>query len=711
MSRKTIVGVSLLIIIALVYGYKYYISTKEDTYEPSPECEVAYNALKKEAKSYDIEETIRIMNSIDLVQSQSSDMASFLEYMAKQDYSRVAPDVLEQKRKLFPIMERLTALQREHAELNDIWKLMGVSTVNGVSAFAESVDPKSVSMSLVAGDPVGVIKMMTDGATSLTSNVYDEYLKQKEVKKALQKEIDEIREQYIAYLEDYSPIYYKYMKEWDALCLKKDKVYIDLYGGRPVYAYNLTQEILQESPANREAMLLSALSLVNIAANYNACPDSMDREQILSSMYNIEMNPQKPSINEFLVEAESKLDSYIEQYPGKSAPALLLKGLVYYNQGETGKALSFFDQAAIEYPKQAEELTDLLNAYKSRSYLNKSQEGKYLIRLYQSTMEGFGMFSPNLLKAKHYASIGEDEKCRDEIFNHFYRRGNQSVQDCLLTDMQYCENNMYSSFKQILIEQSFIDVSIEPTQNWALMSKDDEIKVTINNRSDIDLENVRIFLCIHYTDMYKDEYDVQKLPSINILKHGEVTEIGVLPLTCDGKKYNDITHFRAIAMTDDKICWIDNADYKYEKNIDRSIKKQNANLTLERNQFLEDFKIDENILKEKIMKAIQVYGSSVEKGAWNSVKNIFSEKKIRIKLPRILAVIDPVFSLKQDESGSPSLKPTNSYLSGNNIFVDFDYQPKENESVPLYIYSKFFNFKVDIEFTTKGASIKSISLN
>jgi hypothetical protein len=37
------------------------------------------------------------------------------------------------------------------------------------------------------------------------------------------------------------------------------------------------------------------------------------------------------------------------------------------------------------------------------------------------------MFSPNLLKAKYYAQQGDLEESKEEIFNHFYRRGNQGV--------------------------------------------------------------------------------------------------------------------------------------------------------------------------------------------------------------------------------------------------------------------------------------------
>ena len=410
-------------------------------------------------------------------------------------------------------------------------------------------------------------------------------------------------------------------------------------------------------------------------------------------------------------------------YPSRSAPALVLKGLLYRSMGEHGKAVSFFDQASMEYPRQAADLTDLLDIYRARTYLNKSAEGKYLLKLYRSTMEGFGIFSPNLLKARYYAQHGDTENSKEEIFNHFYRRGNQGVYDCLLSDMQFCEENMYSSFRQILMEQSFIDVSVEPTMNWTLADKDDEIKVTINNRSDIDLENVRIFLCLHYTDMYKDEYDVQKLPSVNIIKHNDKTEIGVVKLNYEDKKYSDITRIRAIAMTDDKICWIDNVDYKYMKASEavakaksKKAKSRAKGIASVKQQLLDDFNVNEGKLLSVIEKGMKVYAAVSDGNLWNDmkqdVKNLVTggDKKLRIELPRILSILDPVFSLHQVNDKDKAIRPSENYLSGSNIRLKFDYEPKQNESIPLYIYSDFANFKVTLAFEEGMPVVKKVEL-
>ena len=713
-----------------------------EEYTPSEEFEPAWEAMEVKAPEYDIEETVRAMNALEVAQCQSEDFMSYLEYVAKQDFTRVAPEVLEQKKKLFPILQRLYELQKQHKELDDVWMLMRSAT-SGASTFVTEVNPVGVLGSMLTGDAtLGTVSVGSSMEKAQTA-AFEEYEKQKELKRQLEREIETVRLSYIEYLEDYAPIYYKYMQEWDALCLKKDKAYIDLYGGNFIDAYNQTQEILKDYPTNREALLLKGLALIEMKTLSPTLPrngegDLADEKSLeaLSDSISLSTSPDGlPSpLGEarrgLLLEAESTLDNYINLYPSRSAPALVLKGLLYREQGEVSKAVSYFDQASMQYPRQAAALTDLLDSYKARTYLNKSAEGKYLLRLYRSTMEGFGIFSPNLLKAHYYAEHGDTEQSKKEIFDHFYRRSNQGVYDCLLSDMQYCEDNMYSSFRQILLEQSFLDVTVEPTMNWTLSDKDDEIKVTINNRSDIDLENVRIFLCLHYTDMYKDEYDVQKLPSVNIIKHNDKTEIGVVKLNYEDKKYNDITRIRAIAMTDDKICWIDNVDYKYMKaseaaarganaqlsTVNSQLSTVNSQLSTAKEQLLSDFNINDGKLLSLIEQGMKIYGTASDGNLWNDmkkdVKNLVTgkDRKLRIELPRILTLIDPVFSLHQLNDKDKAIRPSENYLSGSCIRLKFDYEPKQNETIPLYIYSDFANFKATIKFEDGKPVVKKVEL-
>lgn len=727
--NKVIIAICTVVILGVAgyFAWQYWGNSSQDNdaeFKPSEEFKPAYDALNsKHEPAYDIEETVRIMNSLEVAQSQSEDFTSYLEYVAKQDYSKVAPDVLEAKEKLLPVLQKMFDLKKQHDELDNIW-MLARSATSGAESFAESYNPVGTLATVCTGGTFDVINL-NNGLNSAQTAAFEQYKKDKELKESLNKQIEELRLEYIKYLEEYAPVYFKYMKEWNKLCLNKDKAYIDLYSGRMVDAYNSADKILASYPNNREALLLKALSLINIASNYeinsksssssitsqDADGEGSDSTQYISLYKELNIIAQQPNeINDLYIEADNIISQYMELYPERSAPALVLKGLLNHRIGKEQQAMSYFDQAAMEYPRQAKSLTDLLDSYRNRTYLNQSSEGKYLLRLYRATMEGYGMFSPNLLKAKYYAQQGDFDKSKEEIFNHFFRRGNQGIYDCLLSDMQYCEDNMYSSFKQLLMEQSFIDVSVEPTTAWTLTDNDDEIRVIINNRSDIDLENVRIFLCIHYTDMYKDEYDVQKLPAVNIIKHNDKTEIGTVKLNYEDKKYNDITRIRAIAMTDDKICWIDNVDYKYMKASDasRSGKKTNA-----REGYLNDFAINNQALQEAIQTGINIMTVVNDDDSWwGKIKRLWSsdDDKLSIELPRILTLIDPVFSLYEINDRDHAIRPDEDYLSGSSIRLKFDYEPKADDTIPLYIYSDFVNFKITIHFDGVKPEIKSVEI-
>lgn len=723
--KKTVITIIVFLIlgVAAFFIWKSCSNKEEaldlDNYTPSKEFKAAADALEQQPEpQYDIEETVRILNGLEVAQSQSEDFMSFLEYMAKQDYSRVPKDVLKAKERLLPILQKMYELQKEYDELDNLW-MLARSATSGATEFAEKSNPIGVMSAIFTGNPFDAVNINKNLAEAKTV-AFEQYEKDKKLKDSLKKQIEQLHMSYVDYLSEYAPVYFKYMKEWDRLCLDRDKAYLDIYSGRTVDAYNAIEKVLANYPTNREALLLKSLTLIQLAGNKpnnEKKPDDLTLPTPMSITKDVDSVGLKQA-DAKLIQADAILDNYMDLYPQRSAPALVLKGLIKLKEGNEAKAMSYFDQASVEYPRQAAALTDLLDSYKNRSYLNKSSEGKYLLKLYRSTMEGYGMFSPNLLKAKYYSQQGDLEKAKEEIFNHFYRRGNQGVYDCLLSDMQYCEENMYSIFKQLLMEQSFIDVSVEPTKNWLLSKNEDEVRVIINNRSDVDLENVRIFLCLHYTDMYKDEYDVVKCPSINIIKHHDKTEIGVVKLNYNDKTYNDITRIRAIAMTDDKICWIDDVEYKYihayEASKAKSNNKKKIGVNSRREEFLKDFNIDSNTITEAIAKGITVYSAikSDDKSFWDNVTNIWagSDDKLKIELPRMLSLIDPVFSLNQLKDKENAILPVENYLTGNNIRLKFDYKPKEGETIPLYIYSDYISLKVTIKFNKGKPEIKDISV-
>ena len=701
------------------------LSLDIDSYRPVDEFVDAYEAVSnrenlQSGKDYDLEKTVRVINALELAQVRSNSFDEFLDYMARQDFTGVAPDVLECKRKLFPVLEYTYKLRQQDEQLGDVWMLLR-SAARGGETLVENTSALSL-LRAAHGDIFALIGILNgEDADRSTSEAFAQYEKDKKLKSAIRQDLQKLRISYRQYLEDYTPICKKYMQEYDALCIEKDKAYLDLYAGRTDEAMTHTQNILRKYPDNAEAMLLQSMGHILLATT-ESC------NNVVSVSRNLE-NPDVPSLRDSVIpeapaplqghyaQANALLQRYTELYPGRTAPALVLEGLMQQQLGNEQAAMSRFHQASVEYPRQAAQLTDMLDAYNTRNYLNRTPEGQYLRRLYASTMEGYGLFSPNLLKAKHYADQGNLEKSREEIYNHFFRRGNQGIYDELLSDMQFCEENLYGAFKGLLLESSYVDVSVEPESEWLFWHSDDVLRVQINNRSDLDLENVRVFLCIHYTDMYKDEYDVVKVPrSMNVIPKHSVADLDTVVIRYPGKTAGDITRIRAIAMTDDRICWVDDVNYKQNRalNSARGGQQPVANSQqAQHEEYLRNYSLEPRKLQRTLKEGVTVLAPeedpTVEKSWWDSFLGWFSspDNNLKIELPRVLAMTDPVFSLNPiDAEGAVS--PKENYLSGTTIHLAFDYEPAYEEHLSLYIYSESATFKLDILY--KGAASRVLSV-
>ena len=748
------------------------LSLSLDNYKPVDEFVDAYEAISKQeglqqGRDYDLEKTVRVLNALELAQVRSESFDEFLDYMARQDYTGVAPDVLEAKRKLFPVLEYTYKLREQDEQLSDAWLLMRGAARGGETLVRNT--SASTLLRAALGDMFAVLGIVNgEDAERSTNEAFAQYEKDKKLKSQLRDDLQKLRASYRQYLEDYTPIYKKYMQEYDALCIEKDKAYLDLYAGRTDEALSHTSSILQQYPDNPEAMLLHAMALIisakgemvqgsrfkvqgslqSKAAEPSAkfkVPDSViptpvipdsalspqpsalfpdsvvpgEEKPLTINHEPLTLNPSPLTMNPSpLTVASALLARYATRYPSRTAPALVLEGLLLQQLGNEEGAMSRFHQASVEYPRQAAQLTDMLDSYNRRNYLTRTPEGQYLRRLYASTMEGYGLFSPNLLKAKYYADQGKMDQSREEIYNHFFRRGNQGIYDELLSDMQFCEEHLYGAFKGLLLESSYVDVSIEPESEWLFWDSDDVMRVTINNRSDLDLENVRVFLCIHYTDMYKDEYDVIKVPhTANIIAKHTTADLDTVVLRYPGKTYKDITRIRAIAMTDDRICWVDDVHYKEASALaflrgerrDRSQQQEQA-----REEYLRNYSLVPSKLQNTLREGTTVVTDddpNADPSWWETFTGWFKSKDhtLRIQLPRVVAMTDPVFSLHSLDSDD-ALKPVENYLSGTAIHLHFDYEPANEEVLPLYIYSDAATFRIDILYKGKESEVMNVEI-
>ena len=650
---------------------------------------------------YDIEETVRILNGLELAQTQSEDFYSFLEYMARQDYSMVPKEVIEAKMELLPIMQEMFILEKENLELSGLTAIFSslgtgiyelakerslAETASGVISAAGTITTplatghKGKSLSDALNQILNV-----ESFTGAKEAAFDRYEQQQQLKAENKRRIAELKAEYIAYLNNFTPIYMKYINEWERLSVDKDKAYLAAYSGRYVDCYETTRQILEKYPANREAMLLKALACINMAKTAAAAAPGDSNIPVIGSRMD---NEQK---YRFIVDAQKTLENYIDLYPGKAAPAMVMLGELELLNGNNERALSYFDQAAIEYPKQAAELKDMLNSYYMRSYLNATPEGAYLMRLYSSTMEGYGWFSPNFHKALYWESLGDDTKAANEIYNHFFRRNNQGIYDCLLTDMEFCETNLYKIFKLQFMESSAMNVSV--TEDTHVFGKNG-IKITLSNNSDLNLENVRLFVCLHLKDMYTSEYEVFPCETINLFAPKATQS-----WTTDEYQVEDIVRVRAIMMTDDRVCWVDDVNFKQTTAM-RNYYQMQGKTTRSLNIFgdyglseLEIFKL----LKQNVTGS-QWSADSKVKGMLKSAVGADEAKILSIELPRAVCLLDPVFSIGELNK---NITPTTQSLEGSKMRLEFKLSGNTAYE-PIYLYSNFINLKIDYSFDKNG---------
>lgn len=656
------------------------LRTKKE-YVPIEEFSGAYQAMQPVGQDYDLEKTIRIINSLEVAQGQAQNFDQFLEYMARQDYRGVAPEVLEAKAKMMPVLQEMYLLQKQHEELN-MWTSLARQLGNDALVQDEG-------HRVVFGQGIkGLLEF-----TKVTNRVFEAYRKHQALSGKIEKELQSIRKDYLAYLEEFTPVYVKYMTEWDKMCMLKDKAYIDLYTNQPAEVVKDCDKILSTYPTNREALLLKSLGLV-LEANHSAAGQMFEFSRIADTLSLTQRDLS-------LAEAQKTLDQYFTLYPDQSAPALVVQGLLLDYQGQHAQAFSHYDQASMEYPRQATQLTDLLNSYRARTYLNNSREGLYLLTLYKSTMEGFGYFSPNLIKAAYYDQMGDYDNCSKEIYNHFFRRSNQSNYDNLLTDMRLCETYMPVSFNRLLPERNYVDITIGKSGKLLGFASDaSNIDVEVDNRSDHDLENLRVFLCIHYTDMYSDDYHVIKMPTINRIPLRSKTQIEKQPLEYPDKNFDDIAHVRAIAMTDNSICWIDNVynstdnvDYNkaHTLNFEQLAKALDSNALRTRAAYLGAIRKSDDTYRQAILSQTRVF--AVETGSL-----LRKTHRVEIELPRELILITPTFTWGK------TLMPTENFLKGSFIHLAFEAEVPEDKAQVMYVTSPYLNYAVVIKNT--GGKLK-----
>lgn len=634
-----------------------------------------------EAPAYNLENTVRVINALLIAPDQLNSFDEYLRFMSQLDYTGVPEEVLSAREDLKPILRELSRLQEEYNDLGlwqQMWKQMG-------SGMLESLGPEDISL-LIVNPGAGGLEIAKEAA----SRAFEGYEAGREMKAELLQEMDSVKEQYYGFLESFMPVYAEYIDEWNRLCLVRDRAYIALNNQQPLLVLEYCDSVLQNYPDNRETLLLKAMGLIQLS--------QWDKkgEPFQFVMKNNELSA--PERDTLLGEAQKVVERYKKLYPSQSAPALLLEGLILEYRGDTVRAFTVFDQSSQEYPRQAQQLAGMLDSYRARTYLYKTVEGSKMINLYKSIMLGSGYFSPNFEKAVYYDKKDDLEQCAAAIYAHFVRRGNQDVYDGLLEDMVFCETFLPNSFNRLLPERNFIDLSFsEHKTGWWLFKENHNeiIDVRVDNQSNIEVSNLRIFLCIQYTDMI--DYHVVKLKTIEWLPIRGFDTVNAVQIGYLGKTIDDIAKMRAIGMTDDKIFWIDNLynaktgrDYNeaHKVNYQKMLSKLESVDVQMRDAYFEAIKKNDTIFRKDIVD-------------YSRVSLVVESKKksfVEIDLPVELNLLSPTFTWEL------KLMPTERYLKGNYIHLVFEVHPTNGSNNTLYMTSDYLNYAIHINMSLDYAS-------
>ncbi len=652
------------------------ISTVEEAWNHSVGNAADENAAQKsETVPIDIEKTMRLFHILNDGYSNAENMQEYLKFLAMQDYRGIPQDVIEAKKKMLPFLINMRKAEKnlDEVESKKLW-----SVVSDMDNLSSAVFP--VISGVATGNPVAVAQAGSRVASQMKSK-WKEY--EETVEKEAREKLEEVQAPYLEYLEEWTLVYMKYMDEWNRLCLMRDQAYLAINRGNVKEASTVLDVILKKYPTDRESILLKSFCLLFDSSNLKVA--------------NNESTVHELSVKELL-------ENYLEKNPDRTAPALVLLGTYYMKKGETEKALMLYDKASVEYPQQVEELLDMYNSYSYRNHLYKSVEGIYVQKMYKSMMEGFGFFSSNFQKALIEYRNGNYEAAKEEVLMHFFRRGNQEKQDYLIDDMEYVEQNMPKLLDMIFEEHAFLDLqTYNPT-----MSFSDKLAIEVENRSDKKLSNVRLFICLHLTDMYKNDYLVKKVETTinNIEPHSKV-DFGKIQLDYEiyGKKKNhvdDIVSVRAIIMTDNLIIWVDQDQIKRNEIQNQALVAKTSRHSFEKMDNL--YHLKQKISGKNILNEVdsRVSFDKSENEGWK----IMSDKKMVFHFPRVLDVVNPYFSFRA-LNRKDRILPTSVSLNGDAIDVEFEKSDSlKARTVPLFVSSKYGSFYLDVQFDENGNPVK-----
>ncbi|MFT4627381.1 MAG: hypothetical protein ACI8PZ_006065 [Myxococcota bacterium] len=588
----------------------------ESVFEP------AVDKLKEaeQAETYDIDATVRVIHGIDKALEEQEDLEGYLRVLARQDYTGVAPEVLASRSEILGVIQELYATQTRAEDQQALWEMTSellLSTLSVVSVQG-AADPLAPSASFSV-DREQAKEILTD-------------MKERQADHArLVQEVDRLERELFDALVGYSDVYWKYVREWDALGVVRDRAYLASYGEDWGAAAAAAEQAIAMAPSEREAHLILAWALIE------------------------EGNP------ETISKVDAMLAEQIEQHPQHTAPALLLLGVNRARAGDSRGARLSLQQAAAYYPKQADALLDMLDPYKMRSFLRKSREGSYILELYEGTMLGSGYFSPDLQLARLAFDAGDFEQGKGKVLDHFARRRTQEQYDFILSDIAFCHDLLGPQFWEIFPENTWLDLEVSPTMLGG------GLNLAIVNRSERVLHNATLVLALHLTDMYPDDYTALRVPETApaILPH-DTTSFGsvTIELELDGKPkgVNDIVHHRAILIADEAVTWVDTDAFKVAE-ASEFRQKRGMGAAMEK-----DVEHPSVTRHPEFRRTVDRLASSAASEAAFALDAGWGNDDVLVEIPRELSLLRPVFRLKY---GDELYTAADNVIEGDRIKLRF----------------------------------------
>lgn len=732
---------------------------EEYVIEPGSAFETAYTRLTQAAEEnqariqeaaasgtapYDIEKTVIMINTFELLQANTeSSYDEFMQELAMLDLEGVAPEVIEAKRQLIPVLAQMKRIDRKLNEDFTTWKIISRAVGAGTRRLFSTDNTYYTLIGLFAGGDFNPFLAGSWIAKNEITNIFNGYDAELQGQEQVREELDRAKEAYLMYLEQYLPLYSKYMREWDELCVIKDDIYGDIRHNRWKLAAEEAQHLLEQYPDCREGLLLHAMTMAHLGADelrQNPTPIPVEIENSDRRVESPEQETENPDQrmanllkehdNIWLQTADADIDRYLAIYgPEQSAPAKVIKAVVEMARGDLERAESLLETAEREYPRQRDALTAAKDVYNLRTYLKKSADGQELLTMYYSMMYGFDFFSPELQRASICELNGNYEQAADLIYNHFYRRltkPDTNVREpyCgILADLAYCEENLPLSFGLQRLNPAFIGLEFKPDLSKKVsLDKTPYVNVTLHNYDAASLSQVRLVLCYQFADSHKDYYDVasQTVDLGSVAGLGEARSYGEkIP---GDHTFGDITRLRAVVCTERGICWIDSEDKRRSLLIDNLNNPLHA-VTIDENpvtpaytEFLQSHQLDTlqvlNMLKDQSTVSVSVDEESLLNQAIDGMSEWFgaNTRKVRhvtVTIPSQIALMKPIFSVGEINKPDAKKYPVRMSLQSGGVSVKFDIPTSDPiyQSYTLHLYGVFGNYTQTIYVNGLTANI------